>query len=609
MDTSTIGSVDGPRPAASGAVACPASSPGCPYTTSAPAPAGGEASATLGRHLARRLVQVGVRDVFAVPGDFNLTLLDHLIAEPGLRVVGCCNELNAGYAADGYARARGVGACAVTFTVGGLSVLNAIAGAYSENLPVICVVGGPNSNDYGTNRVLHHTIGLPDFSQELRCFQPVTCHAAVVNNLDDAHDQIDRAISTALRESKPVYLSVSCNLPAIPHPTFSRDPVPYFLSPRLSNKMGLEAAVEATVAFLDRAVKPVMVAGPKMRVAKAGEAFVELAAASGYAVATMPSGKGMVPETLPRFIGTYWGAVSTAFCAEIVESADAYLFAGPIFNDYSSVGYSFLLRKDKAVVVQPDRVTVGNGPTFGCVMMRDFLSELARRVRKNTTAYENYRRIFVPEGQPPECQPREPLRVNVLFKHIQRMLTADSAVIAETGDSWFNCQKLKLPDGCGYEFQMQYGSIGWSVGALLGYAQAAEAAGKRVIACIGDGSFQVTAQDVSTMLRCGQRSIIFLINNGGYTIEVEIHDGPYNVIKNWDYTGLVDAIHNGEGRCWTARVACEEELTAAIATATGEKEDCLCFIEVVAHKDDTSKELLEWGSRVSAANSRPPNPQ
>lgn len=133
------------------------------------------AESNLGRHLARRLVQIGVSDVFSVPGDFNLTLLDHLIAEPGLKVIGCCNELNAGYAADGYARSRGVGACVVTFTVGGLSVLNAIAGAYSENLPVICIVGGPNSNDYGTNRILHHTIGLPDFSQELRSFQTVTC--------------------------------------------------------------------------------------------------------------------------------------------------------------------------------------------------------------------------------------------------------------------------------------------------------------------------------------------------------------------------------------------------------------------------------------------------
>lgn len=131
--------------------------------------------ATLGRHLAHRLVQIGVNDVFSVPGDFNLTLLDHLIAEPGLNNIGCCNELNAGYAADGYARARGVGACVVTFTVGGLSVLNAIAGAYSENLPVICIVGGPNTNDFGTNRILHHTIGLPDFSQELQCFKPVTC--------------------------------------------------------------------------------------------------------------------------------------------------------------------------------------------------------------------------------------------------------------------------------------------------------------------------------------------------------------------------------------------------------------------------------------------------
>ncbi|KAK6943161.1 Thiamine pyrophosphate enzyme, C-terminal TPP-binding [Dillenia turbinata] len=565
------------------------------------------AEATLGRHLARRLVQIGVTDVFSVPGDFNLTLLDHLIAEPGLTNVGCCNELNAGYAAEGYARSRGVGACVVTFTVGGLSVINAIAGAYSENLPVICIVGGPNSNDYGTNRILHHTIGLPDFSQEYRCFQTVTCFQAIVNNLEDAHELIDTAISTALKESKPVYISISCNLAGIPHPTFSREPVPFSLAPKVTNQMGLEAAVEAAAEFLNKAVKPVMVAGPKMRVAKASQAFVELADVCGYATAVMPSAKGLVPETHPHFIGTYWGAVSTSFCAEIVESADAYLFAGPIFNDYSSVGYSLLLKKEKAIIVQPDRVAIANGPVFGCVMMKDFLKALSKRIKKNSASYENYHRIYVPDGQPLKCEPKEPLRVNVLFKHIQQMLSTDTAVIAETGDSWFNCQKLKLPEGCGYEFQMQYGSIGWSVGATLGYAQAAK--DKRVIACIGDGSFQMTAQDVSTMLRCKQKSIIFLINNGGYTIEVEIHDGPYNVIKNWNYTALVDAIYNGEGKCWTAKVFHEEELINAIETATGAKKDCLCFIEVIVHKDDTSKELLEWGSRVCAANSRPPNPQ
>ncbi|XP_024988906.1 pyruvate decarboxylase 1 [Cynara cardunculus var. scolymus] len=562
---------------------------------------------SLGGHLARRLVQIGVKDVFSVPGDFNLTLLDHLIAEPGLNLVGCCNELNAGYAADGYARANGVGACVVTFTVGGLSVLNAIAGAYSENLPVICIVGGPNSNDYGTNRILHHTIGLPDFSQELQCFRTVTCAQAVVNNLEDAHELIDTAISTALKESKPVYISIGCNLPAIPHPTFAREPVPFFIPPISSNPLGLEAAVEETAKLLNKAVKPVIVAGCKLRVAKAQKAFEEFADASGYPVAIMPSAKGLVPEHHPNFIGTYWGAVSTNFVGEIVESADAYIFVGPIFNDYSSVGYSLLIKKEKSIIVQPNRVTIGHGPSLGWVFMADFLSALAKKLKKNSTALENYQRIFVPNGVPLRYEKDEPLRVNILFKHIQEMLSGETAVIAETGDSWFNCQKLRLPENCGYEFQMQYGSIGWSVGATLGYAQAAK--DKRVIACIGDGSFQVTAQDISTMIRCGQKTIIFLINNGGYTIEVEIHDGPYNVIKNWDYTGLVDAIHNGQGKCWTCKVRTEEELVEAIATATGAHKDSLCFIEVFVHKDDTSKELLEWGSRVSSANSRPPNPQ
>ncbi|XP_031257196.1 pyruvate decarboxylase 2-like [Pistacia vera] len=430
---------------------------------------------------------------------------------------------------------------------------------------------------------------------------------AVVNNLEDAHELIDTSISTALKESKPVYINISCNLPAIPHPTFSRQPVPFSLPPGLSNQMGLEAAVDAAAEFLNKTVKPVLVGGPKLRVAKACDAFLELSDACGYPLAVMPSAKGLVPEDHPHFIGTYWGAVSTAFCAEIVESADAYLFAGPIFNDLSCVGYSLLLKGEKAIIVQPDRVIIGNGPSFGCVLMKDFLKALSKRLQRNTTAYDNYHRIYVPEGQPLKCEPKAALRVNIAFQHIQKMLSSETAVITDAGDSWFDCQKLKLPKGCGFEFQLQYGSIGWSVGATLGYAQAVP--NKRVIACIGDGSFQMTAQDVSTMLRCEQKSIIFLINNGGYTIEAAIHDGPYNVIKNWNYTGLVDAIHNGEGKCWTAKVHCEKELIEAIEEATGGKKDCLCFIEVIVHKDDTSKELLELGSRLSFVNSRPPNPR
>lgn len=183
--------------------------------------------------------------------------------------------------------------------------------------------------------------------------------------------------------------------------------------------MGLEAAVEAAADFLNKAVKPVLVGGPKLRVANAQKAFIELADTSGYPVSVMPSAKGLVPEHHPHFIGTYWGSVSTAFCAEIVESADAYVFAGPIFNDYSSVGYSLLIKKEKAIVVQPNRVTIGNGPSFGWVFMNDFLSALAKKLKRNSTALENYHRIFVPPGVPLKCEENELLRVNVLFKHIQ----------------------------------------------------------------------------------------------------------------------------------------------------------------------------------------------
>ncbi|KAH0995244.1 hypothetical protein GBA52_019108 [Prunus armeniaca] len=194
MDTK-IGALDVCKPASNEVGSLP-NGTAMAIQNSVPSTVINSSEATLGRHLARRLVQIGVTDVFTVPGDFNLTLLDHLIAEPGLTNIGCCNELNAGYAADGYARSRGVGACVVTFTVGGLSVLNAIAGAYSENLPLICIVGGPNSNDYGTSRILHHTIGLPDFSQELRCFQTVTCYQVRYE------EELIEAIETATGDKK-----------------------------------------------------------------------------------------------------------------------------------------------------------------------------------------------------------------------------------------------------------------------------------------------------------------------------------------------------------------------------------------------------------------------
>ncbi|KAK2656276.1 hypothetical protein Ddye_009328 [Dipteronia dyeriana] len=98
--------------------------------------------------------------------------------------------------------------------------------------------------------------------------------------------------------------------------------------------------------------------------------------------------------------------------------------------------------------------------------------------------------------------------------------------------------------------------------------------------------------------------IIFLINNGGYTAEVEIHDGPYNIIKNWNYTVLIDAIQNEQGKCWTSKVHRKEELVTAMETAMVDKKEC--FIEVILHRDDTNKELLEFASGLATANCQCP---
>jgi indolepyruvate decarboxylase len=159
---------------------------------------------------------------------------------------------------------------------------------------------------------------------------------------------------------------------------------------------------------------------------------------------------------------------------------------------------------------------------------------------------------------------------------------------------------LRLPEGCRFEIQMQYGSIGWSVGAFLGLAVANPA--RRVWGLIGDGSFQMTAQEVSTILRYRCRGIIFLLNNGAYTIEVMIHDGPYNTLQNWNYAALAEAL-NDQGRLLSLVVRTEGELVAALERA--KTFDGLCFLELILGRTDCNKALLGWGTAVADYNRGP----
>jgi pyruvate decarboxylase len=171
---------------------------------------------TVGSYLAARLTQIGLKHHFAVAGDFNLVLLDQLLTTKDMEQIYCCNELNCGYSAEGYARACGAAAAVVTFSVGGLSAINAVAGAYAENLPVILVSGAPNTNDRATEHLLHHTLATHDWSYQREIAKKLTCAAVAITSAADAPHQIDHAIRSALREKKPAYIRSRATLPRRP---------------------------------------------------------------------------------------------------------------------------------------------------------------------------------------------------------------------------------------------------------------------------------------------------------------------------------------------------------------------------------------------------------
>ncbi len=499
---------------------------------------------SVGEYLTRRLEQVGVRHYFAVPGDFNLMLLDQLLKSPRLEFIGCCNELNAGYAAEGYARSHGVGALVVTYSVGGLSALNAVACAYAEDLPIIVISGGVNSNSEADGHIIHHSLGEVRYDYQRQIYEHVTAGAFAIHRLEDAAVMIDRAIDTALRRRKPVYLEIDCNLAALdasaPTPRDFRTVWP-------SDPSALAAAVAHAARLLKGASRPVLVAGPRLRPPEVQAAFRRLADAAGYAVAVQPAAKGMFPEDHPSYAGMYWGPVSSPGVASLVESADAYLFAGGILSDYSTTGYSALIDPKKLLLGGPDEVRLP-GACYTGIALADFLAALAEKVRPNRTSLESFARGRT--GLAPVAgasgAPDSPLTMRAVVAKVQSLLGERTALLVETGDSWFNGLKMKLPRGARFEIQFQAGSIGWCCPATLGYELGC-ASPTRVIAMIGDGSFQLTAQEVSTMVRHGTKPIIVLLNNRGYTIEAEIHDGPYNRIKNWDYAGLMKVFNADDG--------------------------------------------------------------
>ena len=558
---------------------------------------------TVGRYLAARLSQIGLKHHFTVAGDYNLALLDELLTNQGCKQVYCCNELNCGFAAEGYARANGAAAAVVTFSVGALSAFNAVGSAYAENLPLILVSGAPNSNDRATGRLLHHTLGTHDFLYQLEMAKRITCAAVSVTSAAEAPAQIDHAIRTALRERRPALIEIACNVAGAP--CAAPGPVSAVVGEEPSDAASLEAAVAAAAAFLRGRGKPVLLVGSKVRAARAEREAVRLAEALGCAVTVMAAAKSFFPESHPQFAGIYWGEISYPGTREVVDWSDSLVCVGTLFNDYATVGWTAAPSGPGLLTVDETRVRL-EGLDFGRVHMRDFLSALAGRVEKRDATMVEYRRIGVSRAPQAGADPTAALTRAEVVRQLQSIVTPDTTVVAETGDSWFNGVSLALPTGARFEVEMRWGHIGWSIPATFGYAMGAP--GRRVITLVGDGSFQLTAQEVAQVIRQKLPVIIFLMNNHGYAIETEIHDGPYNNVKNWDYAGLIEVFNAEDGRGRGLRATNGEELAHAIDLALGNLEGPT-LVECVIGRDDCTANLLSWGRQVALANARPPRPQ
>lgn len=546
---------------------------------------------TVAEYLLIRLKQIGLDHMFGVPGDFVLGFLNQVL-NSDVEYVGTCNELNAAYAADGYARIRGIGAFATTFGVGELSAINGVAGAYAERVPVVVITGSPATINFRTRPLLHHTLG--DYQIPLKMYEKITVASTQLSCGETAPDEIDRVLRACLYSQLPIYISIpsdvvmmKCNRPdAFVFPVHAP-----------SDPSALDEAINEALEMLRKAKKPIVIGGVELIRFKLQNDFADLLDKTGFPYVTMMLGKSLLSEKHPQFIGLFEGDRSRDYVREQVESADCILQLGELMSDFNTGGFTTRLDDSKTICANIRTVKIKNH-YFENLYLRDFiLGLIAKLDRRDVATLEIQRAADGSEHRHSQAyRPDTPqaLTIKRFFDRMSHFVEKDSIVIAETGVSLFSAAEMLMPEGATFIGQTFYGSIGYTVGATLGVSMAAQE--RRVVLFVGDGAFQVTCQDLSTMIRYGLKPIIFLLNNDGYTIERVIVDRPYNDIQPWHYHKLIEVFGGGLG----LDVHTEGELEDALEKVT--TADSLVFIEIHTGRLDCPEALRSAGRSMAKIN-------
>jgi TPP-dependent 2-oxoacid decarboxylase len=542
---------------------------------------------TVGQYLFQRLESLGVNHIFGVPGDYVLDLMDVLTETP-IELVCNCNELNAGYAADAYARLRGIGAVCVTYGVGGFSLVNAVVGAYAERVPLVVISGAPNSSmRQDNNLLLHHTTG--DYNLQFSIMEKVTVAAEILSDASQAANQIDRTLAACLQQKRPVYIEIPTDLVHQPCIEPATHPVPVA---KLTNREALQEAVAEAVELLVRATRPVILAGVEFHRFELEDELLKLLETTGYPIATTMLGKSCISEMHPQFIGNYVGGLSREYVRERIETADCILCLGAIMSDMNLGGFTAKLDDRKLINANSEKVKIKHH-FYQPVYLGDFIDGLIEKLDRKASETLDIKPRYHSLLQPFTPEPDRKLTNIRFYERINHFLEDESIVIADTGDAIVATMDLLMREKTNFIGQAFYLSIGYSIPACLGAAMAEPH--RRPIVFVGDGAFQMTVQELSTIIRHKLNPIIFLINNDGYTIERVIQDGPYNDLQPWKYHQIPQIF----GESWSWDVSTEGELEVVLSKAKANTE-CLSFIEIHLDRFDCSQGLIRLGQALKS---------
>lgn len=543
----------------------------------------------IGQYLLDALAVNGVDKIFGVPGDFTLAFLDDIIRHDKIEWIGNTNELNASYAADGYARVNGLGALSTTFGVGELSAVNGIAGSYAERVPVVKISGGPSTIAQKEGRYVHHSLGEGVFDSYSKMYEHITT-ATTTLTVDNAQAEITRVINKAIEERRPVHIHLPIDV-ALTEIEVTSPPKKYE-----HHKKDVSKYIDAIENELKSAKQPVLIVGHEINSFDLHEQIEQFASKTNIPVAQLSLGKSAFNEESPQYLGIFDGKIAEENVKNYVNSSDCIINLGAKLTDSATAGFSYEFDINDVHFLNQNDVKI-KSITSNDVSIIDIMEGLLNIDYKNEATYPTYIRSDLKYELNDQ-----PLEQANYFKLMNAFLKPNDILLAEQGTSFFGAYDMSLYKGNQYIGQPLWGSIGYTFPALLG-SQHADIHRRNVL-LIGDGSLQLTAQALSTMIRTNIKPIIFVINNDGYTVERLIHGmkEPYNDIQMWDYKKLPE-VFGGKDTVKVYEAKTSNELKA-VMDEIEKDQDHMHFVEVHMGVEDAPKKLIDISKAFAAANKK-----